>query len=121
MQLHPDYPVVSGSYRLTPNWTIDLPFEMNRRTEDSDLVLSRPGFTVWLAIWGNDHDESESERMGRIYSDISPQATDIDYQHRPVAGSTVIPLVRGPRRQSRLCPIRLRRLDDGASPDRLLL
>ena len=80
MQLHPDYPVVSGSYRLTPNWTIDLPFEMNRRTEDSDLVLSRPGFTVWLAIWGNDHDESESERMGRIYSDISPQATDIDYQ-----------------------------------------
>lgn len=80
MQLHPDFPVVSGTYRLTPDWTIDLPFEMNRRIEDSDLVLWRPGFTVWLAVWGNDHEERESERILRIYSDLSPQATDIHYQ-----------------------------------------
>ena len=52
MSLHPAFPIVEGNYRLTREWTIDLPGKFNRRIEDDDLVIWRPGLTFWIAIWG---------------------------------------------------------------------
>lgn len=76
MTLHPDFPVVSGDYRLSENWIVSLPAEMNKRMEDQDMVLWRPGFTVWLALWGNDQGGSVQERLRWIQSDTSPDAFD---------------------------------------------
>ena len=66
MTLHPEYSVVSGSYKLTNNWSVDLPIELSRRIEDGDLVLWRPGLTFWIAIWGNDSEESQEDRVLEI-------------------------------------------------------
>jgi hypothetical protein len=63
MSLHPDYPVVSGLYQLTPEWTVVLPETFNRRIEDDDLVLWRPALTFWIAAWGNDRGASKDERL----------------------------------------------------------
>lgn len=74
MALHPDFPVVSGDYKLTEDWAITLPQEMNRRFEDQDLVLWRPGFTIWMSLWNNDHDETIQERIQRLQSNASRDA-----------------------------------------------
>jgi hypothetical protein len=77
MTLHPDFPVVNGDYRLAPGWAITLPKAMNRRIEDQDLVLWRPGMTVWMSMWNNDHAESVTDRLAWIRSDASPDAFDV--------------------------------------------
>lgn len=77
MDLHPDYPVVSGAYRLTDEWTATLPFEMNKRIEDGCLVLWRQGFTVWVIVWGNDNNQSAVERLEEIKGRADGAATDI--------------------------------------------
>ena len=61
--LHPEFPVVSGEYQLTDNWRITLPTEFNRRFEESELVIWRPGFTIWMSLWNNDHNETIDERV----------------------------------------------------------
>lgn len=76
--LHPDFPVVEGQYQMTKEWSVTLPDKFNRRFEDKDLVLWRPGLTVWVSVWGNDKNESKEGRLKRIKSDISPQAFDIE-------------------------------------------
>jgi hypothetical protein len=40
--------------------------------EEGDLVLWRPGLTIRLAVWGNDGDESQAQRLKWIKSDASP-------------------------------------------------
>lgn len=75
--LHPDFPVVSGEYQLSTNWTITLTQEMNRRVEDQNLVLWRPGITVWMSLWGNDHEETIRERLEWFQSVTSPYAFDV--------------------------------------------
>ena len=77
MDLHPDYPVVSGVYRLTDEWTAKLPFEMSKRIEDGCLVLWRPGFTVWVLVWGNDNNQSTAERLEEIKGRADGAATDM--------------------------------------------
>ena len=74
MTLHPDFPVVSGDYRLSEDWALTLPVEMNRRMEDQHLVLWRPGFTVWMSLWKNCYGESIQERLQRLQLDTSTDA-----------------------------------------------
>lgn len=51
---------------------LHLPEQFTRRIEDGDLVLWRPGLTVWLAAWGNDNSESQSPRLERAKRGSSP-------------------------------------------------
>ncbi|MEO1034174.1 MAG: hypothetical protein AAFX44_01315, partial [Pseudomonadota bacterium] len=44
--------------------------------EDQDLVFWRPGFTVWLSLWNNDHDASIEERLEWFQTDTSAEAFD---------------------------------------------
>ena len=48
--LNPQFPIVEGRYQMTGEWSIALPGQFNRRIENQDLVIWRPGFTIWLAI-----------------------------------------------------------------------
>jgi hypothetical protein len=72
MALHPDFPVVEGDYRMTDEWSLTLPVPFNRRIEDGSLVVWRPGLTFWIAVWGNDHDETADERVRWILDAASP-------------------------------------------------
>ncbi len=78
MTLHPDFPIVEGSYRMTRNWSVTLPGQFNRRIEDDDLVIWRSGLTLWIAVWGNDDDDPIAERYDWIKSDISDSAYDVE-------------------------------------------
>ncbi|MDT8999378.1 hypothetical protein RQP53_08885 [Paucibacter sp. APW11] len=71
MSLHPDYPIVTGSYQMTDEWAVTLPDEFNRRIEDGSLVLWRPALTFWISIWGNDKDTSEEKRLASILETAS--------------------------------------------------
>lgn len=75
--LHPDFPVISGDYQMTKNWCVTLPGEFNRRIEEGDLVIWRPGMTIWTAVWGNDENKSKEECLSWIKEDISEDAFDI--------------------------------------------
>lgn len=77
MSLHPDFPIVSGECQLSENWALTLPMEFNRRLEDQDLVLWRPGITIWMSLWNNDHNESIAERLAWIRDDISEEAFEV--------------------------------------------
>ena len=66
MSLHPDYPVVRGSYQMTDEWAVTLPDEFNRRIKDGSLVLWRPTLTFWVTVWGNDKGTSEEKRLTSI-------------------------------------------------------
>ena len=76
--LHPDFPVVEGRYQMTKEWSLTLPEKFNRRIEDGDLVIWRPGITMWVTVWGNDKNDDNELRLKRIRADISPQAFDIE-------------------------------------------
>ena len=72
--LNPDFPIVDGNYRLTDEWTLQLPAPCNRRIEDGDMVLWRPGLTAWIAVWHNDKGASIDERLGWVKDEQSPEA-----------------------------------------------
>ena len=74
--LHPDFPVVDGRFQMTEEWSVDLPTKFNRRMEEGSLVLWKPGFTIWLAVWGNDNDEPADVRLKSLRADSSPDAFD---------------------------------------------
>ena len=78
MGLHPEFPVVDGTYQMTDEWTITLNEPHNRRIEDGSLVLWRPGFTVWVNVWGNDNNKSLMERSSWLKEDISKEAFEIE-------------------------------------------
>ncbi|RLJ38831.1 hypothetical protein [Acidovorax sp. 106] len=69
--LHPDYPVVTGHYRMTDEWSVVLPEAFNRRIEDGSLVLWRPALTFWITVWGNDKGASEEKRLASILETAS--------------------------------------------------
>ncbi|HTJ96585.1 MAG TPA: hypothetical protein VL381_03885 [Rhodocyclaceae bacterium] len=62
---------------MTQEWSVMLPEKFNRRIEDSDLVIWRPGMTLWIAIWGNDKNEKKDARLKKIQGGISPKAFDV--------------------------------------------
>jgi len=76
MSLHLDFPIVEGKYRLTREWTVDLPGKFNRRIDDDDLVIWRPGLTFWIAIWDLEAGNSPEETLAWILEDASPHRTD---------------------------------------------
>jgi hypothetical protein len=72
----PEFPVVSGEYRMTEEWSILLSGEFKRRFEDDSLVLWRSGLTAWVMVWGNDYSESPSVRLEHVRADSSPERFD---------------------------------------------
>jgi hypothetical protein len=76
VQLHPEYPVVEAHYQMTKDWSVNLPTKFNRRFEDRNLVIWKPGFTIWTTVWDNDKLESPDERLAWIRDDSSPGAFD---------------------------------------------
>jgi hypothetical protein len=76
VQLHSEFPVVEARYQMTKDWSVDLPTRFNRRFEESDLVIWKPGFTIWTTVWNNDKSESPDERLAWIRDDSSPDAFD---------------------------------------------
>ncbi len=77
MGLNPAFPIVSGEYQLTVEWRTQLPEAFNRRVEDGDLVLWRPGLTLFLVVWNNDESETQSERLEWLRGDLAQEATDV--------------------------------------------
>lgn len=75
--LHPEYPVVDGEYRITAEWMITLPSPCNRRIEDGSMVIWRPGFTVHLVAWDNTPGDSISDRVDHLLASISPDAENL--------------------------------------------
>lgn len=76
--LHPKFPVVEGEYQMTKDWSITLPKKFNRRFEEGNLVIWRPGITLWIAVWGNDHGESREERLRQLRDSISADAFNVE-------------------------------------------
>ena len=62
---------------MTETWSIRLPDPFARRVEDGSLVLWRPRLTIWLAAWGNDNNETQSERFASIKGRASPARSDV--------------------------------------------
>jgi hypothetical protein len=79
--LHPDFPVVTGDYKLSSTWSLCLPLKFNRRVEDGSLILWRPGITVYFNIWNNDHNQSIDARLAELRSSISANA--YEFQEQP--------------------------------------
>jgi hypothetical protein len=73
----PGFPLVQGDYALTETWSVHLPEQFARRVEDASLVLWRPGLTLWLTPWGNDNNETQSERLAWIKDEASPARFDV--------------------------------------------
>lgn len=67
----PGFPLVEGDYALTEGWSIHLSKPFARRIEEGDLVLWRPGLTIWLSAWSNDHNESQAKRLAHIKKSAS--------------------------------------------------
>jgi len=58
---------------MTKEWELTLPGSFNRRVEEGNLVIWRPGLTFWIAVWGNDHASSSEARLADLRRDASPQ------------------------------------------------
>jgi hypothetical protein len=71
------FPLFEGRYELTAEWSLELPSKFARRIENGSLVLWRPGLTLWMDAWGNDHATSRTVRRGEIKSKISANATAV--------------------------------------------
>lgn len=69
----PGFPVVEGDHPLTTTWSIHLPKRFARRVEDGQLVLWRPGLTIWLTAWNNDYGESQANRLAALKKAASPE------------------------------------------------
>jgi hypothetical protein len=72
----PGFPRVSGDYALTEAWSIRLPEQFARRIEDGEMVLWRPGLTIRLIIWNNDHGETRAHRLRSTQDAASPERFD---------------------------------------------
>lgn len=68
----PGFPVVEGEYILTDTWSIRLTERFARRVEDGCLILWRPGLTLRMVAWNNDHGETQAKRLSWIKESASP-------------------------------------------------
>lgn len=73
----PGFPIVDGDHGITETWSIHLPERFARRIENGSLVLWRPGLTIWLEAWQNDHDETQADRLDWMKDVASPSRFDI--------------------------------------------
>ena len=72
----PGFPLIQGDHALNETWSIHLPNQFARRVEDGQLVLWRPGLTIWLADWENDNNETQAQRLAWIKGEASPARFD---------------------------------------------
>ena len=64
-----DFPLVTGQYQMTKTWVIDLgDKEYRRRIEDGQMVIWRPGITMWINVYGYPKDESAESFIKGIRS-----------------------------------------------------
>ena len=70
------HPYLAGRISLDGEWSLELPFVCQQRFEDDQMVLWRPGFTIWLSIWGNDTGEPANSRMSKIAAAASKGKTN---------------------------------------------
>ena len=75
--LNPKFPVVSGTIKVTKEWSITLPCEFNRRFEKGSMVLWKPAFTIWVNIWENEGDKKPYDQLEPVREDKSKRAFDI--------------------------------------------
>lgn len=71
-----ELPAVEGRYALTKEWTIHLPGRFQRRVEEGDMFLWRPGLTLILAVWNHAAD-TPSAQLATLKSDLSRDAYDL--------------------------------------------
>jgi len=74
--MNPDFPLLIGRVAPVKNWSLHLPAAFNWRIEEDQMVIWRPGFTIWLTAWKNDKHESVAQRKDQIALDASPQGYD---------------------------------------------
>jgi len=55
-----------------------LPGRFNRRIEEGDLVIWRPGFTIWISALNNDKNRSKEERLAWLRAEMSHDAFDVE-------------------------------------------
>jgi hypothetical protein len=68
--MNDEFPFLIGRVALTDGWSIELPVACKQRFEESQMVLWRPGFTIWLSIWGHDTKASVQQRQ-RQFADAA--------------------------------------------------
>jgi hypothetical protein len=73
----PGFPLVEGPHALTKAWSLVLPAQFARRIQDGSLVLWRPGITLWINAFNNDHGESQATRLAAMKRAMSRDATEI--------------------------------------------
>lgn len=79
--LHPEYPILpEGPFALTDRWSLRLPLRFNQRMEeDGQMVLWRPGVTIYASVWGIPEDgDSSFATLREVTRDRDPGA--FDYQ-----------------------------------------
>lgn len=82
----PGFPLVDGDYRLTEHWSIALDRPFARRIEGGELVLWRPGLTVWISAWRNDLGESVESRLADAVERSSLDRFEVDQGIRDGVG-----------------------------------
>lgn len=67
------YPIVEGFYELTEDWGTTLPEPLAKRADGDMLMLWRPGFTVFVTVWGEgEEDVSRKQRLRDIKRECDP-------------------------------------------------
>jgi hypothetical protein len=72
-----DFPTLESSYRITADWEIVLPCEVQRRFANDALVLWRPGITAWIRVSENDADTPKEVRLQRLRQASPDEAFDV--------------------------------------------
>lgn len=75
--MNPEFTAVEGKYEVDKGWSITLPGKFNRRTDEGDLVLWRPGITAWIAVWNNDRGETQTSRTEWLMREMPNAAYDV--------------------------------------------
>ncbi|MBE1275414.1 hypothetical protein [Enterovibrio baiacu] len=71
------YPERSGHYKLTEEWSVELPSEFKCRIEDEDLVLWQQGMTIWCSVWGIEPEETREEALAWMEEEQAEDAFDV--------------------------------------------
>ncbi|PQO30172.1 DUF2185 domain-containing protein [Blastopirellula marina] len=77
--LHPEFPILeAGPFSLTDRWSLQLPLRFNQRLEeDGQMVLWRPGVTIYASVWGIPEDgDSSFATLREVTRDRDPGAFD---------------------------------------------
>lgn len=84
--LNEEFPVIENKYQMTDDWSLVLPGQFNCRFEDDCLVIWKPDFTMWIAVWGNDKKDPIETRIKWIKESISPKA----FNHEDVTQGEIV-------------------------------